>query len=77
MPKKFTHTEMYRCTACGTATLKTDWAYYKDGLHKCPNCGCIQDLAITNENPPEVPDTPAVLVSDLKPTKTEKAAAKK
>lgn len=70
MPKKFSHETMYRCTACGSATLKTDWTYYKDGLFKCPNCGCIQDLTITNENPPEVPRAP-------EQEKPEKQSAKK
>ncbi len=55
MPKKFEHDTLYRCTACGSATAKTDWVHYRDGLRICPNCGCIMDLSITNEDPPDQP----------------------
>lgn len=58
MPKKFSHETMYRCLACGTATLKTEWKAYKDGLSLCPNCGTVQDLSISNENPPAAPKAP-------------------
>ena len=60
MPKKFENDELYRCVACATATLKTDWEQVllvtpdpaKLGQYYiCPSCGCIVDVSVMNVMP--------------------------
>jgi phage FluMu protein Com len=74
MPRKYNDELLCRCVACGTVTAKADWKHYIGVVFICPNCGCLQDPSIGNEQPPEVPELKTY--ADPEPTPPKSASAK-
>ncbi len=71
MARKFEHDTMYYCRACGHAAPKDEWERALPNYRKCPHCGGIFDISITNV----VTDEPPVPEPEPEPKKP--AAPKK